>query len=207
MRLILVTRLTVLLLTSWAVGCAPPSNQGQPAPANAPGPPAPPSPTESASGAGNNALPPSPPSEMPPPQPPQTGLPALSPLAAYENLEKRIDAVLRSVTDGPSANAAVGELNALTAELKLSLRPYLATLATLSDAERNAYLERKVQDAISQKSSGNEVNHSALIDLARQPGNEPFKAALVAMFQTMNQEGSTGIRRTATRMLEKLNAP
>ena len=207
MRLILVTRLTVLFLSGLAVGCAPPSNQAQPAPANPPGPPALPSPTAGASGAGNNSLPPSPPAEAPPEQPPLAGLPALSPLAAYENLEKRIDAALRSVTDSSSANAAVVELNSLTAELKRTLRPHLATLAAMSDAERNSYLQRKMQEAISQKSSGNEVNHDALIDLARQPGNEPFKAALVSMFQVMNEEGSTGIRRTATRMLEKLNRP
>jgi hypothetical protein len=95
----------------------------------------------------------------------------------------------------------------LTAELKLTLRPYLAALAAMPDAARDSYLQQKMQEAISQKSSGNEVNHDALIDLAREPGNEQFKAALVAMFETMNAEGSTGIRRTATRMLEKLNRP
>jgi hypothetical protein len=200
MRSILMVRLTALLLGCLAVGCAPSTNQAPPAPANAPGSPALPSPTEGASGAGNNSSPPS-------PQPPLAGLPALSPLAAYENLEKRIDAALRSVTDSASANAAAAELNSLTAELKQTLRPHLATLAAMSDAERNDYLQRKMQEAISQKSSGNEVDHDALIDLAREPGNEQFKAALVAMFQVMNEEGSTGIRRTATRMLEKLNRP
>lgn len=203
MRSVLVVWLTVVLLGYLAAGCAPPMNQAQPS-TNTSGPPAPPLRAESASGDGNNALPLSPPSETPP-QHPLTGLPALSPLAAYEQLEKRIDAVLRSINDGPSANAAAAELNALTAELKLTLRPYLATLAAMSDAERNSYLERKMQQAIDQKSSGSEVDHEALIELARQPGNERFKAALVAMFQTMNEEGSTGIRRTATRMLEKLN--
>jgi hypothetical protein len=210
MRLIFFARLTVLMLAGGAIGCAPPANQAQPAPANSGGPPAPPAPSgpaEIASGAGNSALPPSPPRESPQEPPPLTGLPALSPLAAYENLEKRINATLRSITDGASANAAAPELNGLTAELKLKLRPYLASIAAMSDAEQDAYLQRKTQEAISQKSSGNEVDHSMLIDLARQPGNEPFKAALVAMFQTMNDEGSTGIRRTATRMLEKLNAP
>jgi hypothetical protein len=212
MRLRLALGLTGSLLACLAAGCAPPTNQAKSGPVSAPSPPAPPPPTTGASGAGNNSLPPlapngAAPNEAPPEQSPFSALTALSPLAAYEDLEKRIDAVLRRVTDGPSANAAAAELAPLTAELKLKLRPYLASLAAMSDAERNSYVQRKTEEAISQKSSGNEVNHAALIDLARDPGNEQFKAALVAMFQTMNAEGSTGIRRMATRMLEKLNQP
>ena len=147
------------------------------------------------------------PSEAPPADAPPADLSALSPLAAYEDLDRRINAVLRKVTDAPSANAAADELTLLTAELKLTLRPYLRALALMSDAERDSYLQQKTQETISQKTSGNEVDHQALIDLARQPGNERFKAALQSMFQTMHDEGSSGIRRSTTRLMERLNRP
>jgi len=156
---------------------------------------------------GESTTPAAVPSEAPPAEAPRAGLSALTPLAAYEDLDKRINAALRKVTDGPSANAAADELTLLTAELKLTLRPYLAALAAMPDAARDRYLQQKTQEAISQKTSGNEVDHQALIDLARQPGNERFKAALQSMFQTMNDEGSTGIRRSAKRLMERLNRP
>jgi hypothetical protein len=56
-----------------------------------------------------------------------------------------------------------------------------------------------------QKASGVQVNHEQVIEVARQPGNEAFKAALESLFQTMLDEGSTGIRRSTTRLMERLN--
>jgi hypothetical protein len=131
----------------------------------------------------------------------------LSPLTAYVSVEERIDAVLMKVTDGPSANAAAEELTPLIAEIKLKLRPYLASLAAMTDAQRNAFLEDKQAEAIRREQAGAVPRHNQLIELAREPGNEKFKAVLVSMFQTLNAEGSTGIKRSATRMLERLNRP
>jgi hypothetical protein len=181
-------------------GCEPPANQAQSAPASSP--PAPPTPP--------GTVPPSPPGpapgagEAPSPAPAPLGL---SPLAAYYNVDDRINAVLMKVTDGPSANAAADELTPLIAEIKLTLRPYLASLAAMTDEQRNAFLQEKQAEAIRREKAGEVLRHDKLIELAREPGNEKFKAALVSMFQTLNAEGSTGIKRSATRMLERLNRP
>jgi hypothetical protein len=197
----------IALLTSLFVlsGCAPPANEASQAQSNAATPPGPP------------RVPVAPPSEAAPPVTPAetqstdpgfaNPLSALSPLAAYEELDRRINGVLAKVTDGPSADAAADELAPLTAELKLKLRPYIAVVAAMSDAEQKAYVQRNLEEAIRQKSSGGGVDHRQLIDLARQPGNERFKAALQAMFQTMIDEGTTGMRRSMTQMLERLNRP
>ena len=177
------------------VGCEPPSNQA-PRSVNSGGPPAPP-----------GSLPSSPaaaPSSSPSPASVFSGL---SPLTAYYNVEERIDAVLMKVTDGPSANAAADELTPLVAELKLTLRPFLAALAAMPDEARNTLIDEKQAEAIRREEAGQVPNHSKLIEIARQPGNERFKAALQSMFQVMIDEGSTGIRRGATRAMEQLNKP
>jgi len=191
----------VLILVSLLLcGCEPPANQVPSAPASSP------------------PAPPPPPGTVPPSSPqPVSGTGAapspalaplgLSPLAAYYNVDERVNAVLMKVTDGPSANAAADELTPLIAEIKLTLRPYLASLAAMTDEQRNAFLEEKQAEAIRREQAGEVLRHDKLIELAREPGNEKFKAALVSMFQTLNAEGSTGIKRSATRMLEKLNKP
>jgi hypothetical protein len=175
--------LALLLLCS---GCEPPSNQ----PAGPPGPPPPPGSLQPAS--------------APSPPPAASGL---SPLSAYFNVDERINAVLMKVTDGPSANAAADELTPLIAELKLTLRPYIAALAAMPDEAREAFLLEKQAEAIRREQAGEVLNHQKLIEIAREPGNEKFKAALVSMFQTMHAEGTTGIKRSATFFLERLNRP
>jgi hypothetical protein len=188
------TTLGIAWLASWiAAGCAP-TNQAPSTPA--------------AGQPRDEALTPAEPAEAPQPetQTDDASL-ALSPLAAYEDVDRRIHAVLSTVTDGPSANAAADALPPLTAELKLTLRPYLAALAAMPDAARSAYLQRKMEEGIQQKRSGTEYDHRQVIEVARQPGNERFKAALESLFQTMIDEGSTGIRRSTTRWLEQLNRP
>ncbi|HEX5102818.1 MAG TPA: hypothetical protein VFV87_03355, partial [Pirellulaceae bacterium] len=188
--------------------CAPPAEQGQSNPAAPPAaPPAPPPTGEQVAAAPPAAPPVAPAPAQPAEAPAANPLAALSPLAAYEDLDRRINAVLSKITDGPSANAAADELAPLTAEMKLKLRPYIVAFATMSDAEQLAYVQRQTEEAISQKSAGVQVDHRQLIELAREPGNERFKASLQAMFQTMIDEGTTGMRRSMSQKLERLNRP
>jgi hypothetical protein len=180
-------------------GCEPPVNQPNSAPATAGLPPAPPGPP---------GAPPAAPGPGPAAAPvPASALAELSPLTAYVSVEERIDAVLKKVTDGPSANAAADELTPLVAEIKLKLRPYMATLAAMTDDQREAFLMEKQAEAMRREEAGEGPDHGKLLELAREPGNEKFKAALVSMFQTLQAEGSTGIKRSAAHMLERLNRP
>lgn len=109
--------------------------------------------------------------------------------------------VLTTVADGPSACAAAPRLTELAREIRPQIRPAYLWLATASDTQTMALMQEIAAQA-QKETTKPPLSESEAIELAREPGNEPFRKALVAFYQALADECPTV---PAAKAMEKLN--
>lgn len=207
-------RIAAMCLVAFLVtGCEPPKASSSPAgivsaPAEAPGgsgplpPPPPPSgdkasaPAESASKTGEIA------EQLDPGVAGDVAMSAVPPDAkAFLRVSGELYKTFASVLDGAAANAAAPRIRELNAEMKALFPAFKRFMATAPDAQVELVMRQQMVDqmgAIGQRSS------SDLIDFARQPGNEEFRAAYIEHLIVLRDDGTSGTRRSAERELARL---
>jgi len=123
----------------------------------------------------------------------------------YYETEDKIRLLLDTVVDGPSANAAAPRLMELAGEFRSRIRPYWLWLAQATNDQTNKMLERRVQQLRSSGLDSKPPNPDREIEIARQPANESFKAALAAVYQAQVDQAPRRHAESAQKLLDKLN--
>jgi hypothetical protein len=208
-------RLVAALALVAPAGCEPPNSSGPPA-GIVSGPPAPPS--------SSNVSP-------PPPPPPAGGgdatgategkskadeiaehidpgiagdlaMAAVPPDArAFLRVSGDLYKTFASITDGASANAAAPRIHQLNAEMKALFPAFKRFMATAPDAQVELVFKQQAAD---QLAAVRDRSMSELVDLAKEPGNEEFRAAYIGHLIVLRDDGTSGTRRGAERELAKL---
>jgi hypothetical protein len=218
--------IVVTILAGCEPAAAPPPAGGgaqaglQMAPAAPPPPPgsAPPQDASSAPPAGNFGDP-APAAEVPPPIEPSVDTNAAPPaevaepaatapsgraaLDAYIAVEDEMHALLGTVTDAASAQAAAPKLQALATRIRPLVRPYWLALVGLSNEEKNEFV---LQRAIKLRAAGAGPggNIDKVTDLMKQPGGEEFKAAFVAFLRAASEEAPRLQKAAAEKQIAEL---
>jgi hypothetical protein len=201
------------LLLVHAAGCQPPSSSAPPAgivsaSAEAPGgsgpPPAPPPPisdqtsdhSERASKADEIA------EHIDPGLAGDAAMAAVPPDAkAFLRVSGDLYKTFASITDGESANAAAPRIRELNAEMKALFPAFKRFMATAPKAQVELVFRQQMAD---QREAAGDRSPVALIDLAREPGNEEFRAAYIGHLIVLRDDGTSGTRRSAEQELAKL---
>jgi hypothetical protein len=196
-----------------AVGCEPPGASSPPAgivsaPAEAPsggGPPPPPPPpsSEQASAANERSTKADEIAEhLDPGVAGDLAMAAVPPDAkAFLRVSGDLCKTFASITDGASANAAAPRIRELNAEMKALFPAFKRFMATAPDAQVELVFRQQAAD---QMAAVRDRSLSELVDLAKQPGNEEFRAAYIGHLIVLRDDGTSGTRRGAERELSKL---
>ncbi len=106
-----------------------------------------------------------------------------------------------TITDGASANAAAPRIRQCNAEMKALFPGFKRFMATAPDAQVELVMRQQMTD---QMAAVGERSLSELVDLAKEPGNEEFRAAYIEHLIVLRDDGTSGTRRGAERELAKL---
>jgi hypothetical protein len=126
------------------------------------------------------------------------------PVGLYYETEDKIAAVLDEVAGGLSPADAAPRLVALAAEFRPRIRPYWLWVATATNDQKNDMLQNRGQMLRARHSGPPPTQPQELIELARLPGNEAFKAALAAVFQAQVDEAPRLHAANAQKQLDQL---
>jgi hypothetical protein len=179
------------------VSPAPPpaGNFGDPAPASEVPPPIAPSDINSAA-----------PSVAPPAEvadPAATASSGRAALDAYIAVEDEMYALLGTVTDAASAQAAAPKLQELATRVRPLVRPYWLALVGLSNEEKNEFvLQRAMKLRAAEAGPGGNIRK--VTALMKQPGGEEFKAAFVAFLRAASEEAPRLQKAAAEKQIAEL---
>lgn len=126
----------------------------------------------------------------------------LSPVQSYLATENEISKLLLTVTDNATAAAAAPQLEALATELRPKIRPFWLWMAQASSEEKTKFVQDRAMAAKAMESSPAIANRAT--ELARQPGNEAFKAALASVYQAAIDEAPRVHAAQAQKQLDDL---
>lgn len=127
------------------------------------------------------------------------------PVGLYYETEDNIAAILDEVAKGLPPAEAAPRLQALAGEFRLRIRPYWLWVATATNDQKSEMAQQRGQMLAAKSSRPPPLPSEKMIELARQPGNEAFKAALAATFQAQADQAPRLHAANAQKMLDQLN--
>jgi hypothetical protein len=128
------------------------------------------------------------------------------PVALYYQSEDKIADLFEEVAGGLAPAEAAPRLTALAAEYRPRIRPYWLWAATATNDQKNEEINKRFA-MLNARHGGKPpmLRTSDMIDLARQPGNDSFKAALAALFQAQIDTAPRLHAAQAQKLLDQLN--
>jgi len=122
----------------------------------------------------------------------------------YYTLEVRLNELMSSVVDADSALAAVGPLQRLTAETRGTTKALWLWVATAPNDQVSRVLHEKSEVFTAQFPDRNNDLHERVIEIAKQPGNEAFRAAVVRFYEQMISESPPTAGGKLSQMIQPL---
>jgi hypothetical protein len=119
--------------------------------------------------------------------------------------EEAVVELLMSVVDVPTAQAAAAPLRKLAEQQRPLIRPYWLWLVTQSNEQQNAYMLKRIEEGKKLRVKHGPGAIDKLAEIAKRPGSEDFKSALISLYQAHVDEAPRIHAANYQKLIDKLN--